>query len=140
MCKLDRAIEKVEEPVKVTCPQDAVTYLRGSHFIGVQDWEQEEFVVLLFNPRGEITYKVFLYRGFQYEIAIQPSEVFKHAVRFNAKGIMIAHNHPSGRVQPSEADLCLTGKLREAAKLLNLDFLDHLILTGEDWVSIAEVM
>ena len=58
--------------------------------------------------------------------------VFQYAIKANASSIILAHNHPSGNLNPSEADLSITKKLNDAAKLLDISLLDHLILTPED--------
>lgn len=60
------------------------------------------------------------------------------ALKVGASGFIVAHNHPSGELKPSEADLSLTKKLKQAGQLLDLHLLDHLILTSEDYISFAD--
>ncbi len=78
--------------------------------------------------------------------AVDPKEVFKAAFRAGADAIIVAHNHPSGNLMPSKADLCLTEELKSRAKWLGLEFIDHIILgssnsaAGFDFVSLAEIM
>jgi DNA repair protein RadC len=59
---------------------------------------------------------------------VHPREVFKEAIRLSASAILVAHNHPSGDPAPSRADIQVTRQLREAAKVIGIDLLDHIIL------------
>ncbi len=71
--------------------------------------------------------------------AVELGEVFHEAFKCNANAIIVAHNHPSGDLTPSKADIVLTEKLREAANLLGVKFLDHIILgDGDAFLSLAE--
>ena len=65
------------------------------------------------------------------EAIVHPREVFKTALLPNASAVILIHNHPSGRTEPSAEDRQLTRKLQEAAKLLEIRVLDHLILSGD---------
>lgn len=58
--------------------------------------------------------------------------IFQYAIKANAHSIILAHNHPSGNLKPSEADLAITNRVNEAAKLLDITLLDHLILSPEE--------
>lgn len=58
-----------------------------------------------------------------------PRIVFQYALKLNASGIILAHNHPSGSLKPSRADISLTDKIRDAGKLLDIDLIDHLIVS-----------
>ena len=58
--------------------------------------------------------------------------VFQYAIKANASSIILAHNHPSGNLKPSDADLIITRKVNDAARLLDIQLLDHLILSPED--------
>ena len=71
--------------------------------------------------------------------AVELGEVFREAFKRNANAIIVAHNHPSGDLTPSKADIAATAKLREAADLLGVKFLDHIILgSGDAFLSLAE--
>ena len=69
---------------------------------------------------------------------VDPKIVFQTALKANASGIIIAHNHPSGSKLPSESDIRLTRKIREAAGFLEITLLDHLIITSEGYYSFAD--
>ena len=77
--------------------------------------------------------------------AVDPKEVFKAAFSAGADAIIVAHNHPSGNLTPSKADLHLTDELKSRAEWLGLEFMDHIILgmsktaTGLDFISLAEL-
>jgi len=62
---------------------------------------------------------------------VHPREVFKPAIIKNACGVIVAHNHPSGGTDPSEADLEVTKRLTDAGKLLGIELLDHIIITPD---------
>ncbi len=63
---------------------------------------------------------------------------FIAAIKPNAYGIILAHNHPSGNLQPSQADIDLTKRMKEGGKLLEIQVLDHVILTSEGYHSLAD--
>ncbi len=66
----------------------------------------------------------------------QPKIVFQFALKLNASAIVLAHNHPSGNLTPSNADESLTQKIKEGGKLLDIQLLDHLILTSDSYGSV----
>ena len=65
--------------------------------------------------------------------------ILQYALKSNASGIIICHNHPSGNVEPSEADLKITSKLKEAASIHDITLLDHLIITKDAYYSLADI-
>lgn len=69
---------------------------------------------------------------------LHPREILKVAILGNASGIILAHNHPSGDPEPSPEDIAITKRLAEACSLMGIDFLDHLILGDERFVSLRE--
>ena len=64
--------------------------------------------------------------------------IFQTAIKGNASGIILAHNHPSGNLSASEADTAITKKIKEAGKLLDITLLDHMIITEESYLSMAD--
>jgi len=75
--------------------------------------------------------------GFAGTVA-DPKKIFKIALENSASGIILCHNHPSGNLKPSDADLILTRKLKEAGAHLDLPILDHLIIGDEKYISFAD--
>ena len=67
-----------------------------------------------------------------------PKLIFAAAIKANACGIILAHNHPSGNLHPSQADIDLTKKMKEGGKLLEIQLLDHVIVTTEGYSSLAD--
>ena len=100
--------------------------------------EQEEFCVLLLNTKNRLIAEVTVSVGSLDRSLAHPREVFREAVRHNAAGILLVHNHPSGDPQPSPEDLQLTQQLRQAGDLLGIELMDHLILGDGHWVSLRE--
>ena len=64
--------------------------------------------------------------------------LFKNAVLLTASGVIVAHNHPSGNLNPSESDVKITKKIKEAGNLLDIQLLDHLIIYDSDYYSFAD--
>lgn len=67
-----------------------------------------------------------------------PKLIFAAAIKANACGIILAHNHPSGNLSPSQADIDLTKRMKEGGKFLEIQVLDHVILTTEGYFSFAD--
>ena len=98
----------------------------------------EEFMVLLLNRANRVMGCLRLSKGGLTGTVVDLRILFGTALKAMASGIIIAHNHPSNSLQPSEADLELTKKIKEAGKLLDINLLDHLILgTDDNYISFA---
>jgi DNA repair protein RadC len=65
--------------------------------------------------------------------------ILQYALKANASGIILCHNHPSGNTEPSESDLRITSKLKDAALVNDINLLDHLIITSEGYYSMADM-
>ena len=98
----------------------------------------EEFMVLCLNRANRILGWAKVSQGGLSGTVADPKLIYQIALKSNASSIIIAHNHPSGNLQPSEADIQLTRKLKEAGTMLDLPVLDHLILTSEGYYSFAD--
>ena len=86
---------------------------------------------------GAATTVAFGGRGVAATIA-DPKLIFGAAIKANACGIIVAHNHPSGNLRPSNSDIDLTKKLKQGGKLLEIDVLDHIIVTKEGYFSMTD--
>lgn len=100
--------------------------------------EQECVMVLTLDGNSQVTSHHMVTMGLANQSMIHPREIFKWAVRWNSVSIIVAHNHPSGNLEPSEADLIATRRLYEAGKLLGIPLLDHLIVSCDGFVSLRE--
>ncbi len=99
---------------------------------------QEEFKVLLMNRSNKVLGIFPLSKGGVSGTFVDPKLVFSVALKCNASAIILAHNHPSGNLSPSENDKGLTKKLISAGKFLDIKVLDHLIMTSEGYFSFAD--
>ena len=90
--------------------------------------EHEEFVVVLLDAQNRLIAVESLFRGSLTQTSVYPREVVKIALRYNAASLMLAHNHPSGCLEPSPSDRTLTRTLRDALALVDVRVLDHFIV------------
>lgn len=102
------------------------------------DLNHEEFWIVLLNRANKITSKHLISKGGQAGTVADPKIIFNTALQNHAAYIMLAHNHPSGNLKPSQADLDLTRKLKAAGQLLDIPILDHLIITDNGFLSFAD--
>lgn len=102
-------------------------------------WQsQERFAVLLLDVKNRLLGTKVITIGTATETLVHPREVFREVVKQGATKLIIAHNHPSGSVEPSPQDLELTERLLQAATLLEIPLLDHVILGNGDHQSLRE--
>lgn len=90
--------------------------------------DREVVALLTLNQRKKPINFSVISMGTLTESPVHPREVFKTAILSNAAGIIIAHNHPSGDVEPSDKDMIITERLQEAGKLLGIELIDHIII------------
>jgi len=123
-----------EEKPKISGSKDVFEMLRPH----LQDIHHEEFWVVLVNRANRVIRKSQISQGGVAGTVADPKIIFKIALEELASGIILAHNHPSGNLTASQADIDLTKKLKEAGKLLEIQVLDHLILAGQKYFSFAD--
>lgn len=99
---------------------------------------QEEFKVLLLNRNHQVLGIYPLSKGGISGTVVDAKLVYSVALKCNASSIIVAHNHPSGNLNPSEADLRLTKKLKQAGNYLDITLLDHLIITKNGYYSFSD--
>ncbi len=100
--------------------------------------EQEEVRTLLLDTRNRVIAAPMIYRGSLNTTSMRVAEVFKDAIRVNSAGLIVAHNHPSGDPAPSAEDVRVTKTLVQAGKLLDIDVLDHIVISQSRYVSLKE--
>jgi DNA repair protein RadC len=93
---LGRFVSMVREQVEATSPQAVADYLLRCVYHPFDEFEQEEVVALLLNARQRITHRVLVGRGTLTSALVRPADLYRTAVRANAAGLILAHNHPSG--------------------------------------------
>jgi DNA repair protein RadC len=102
-------------------------------------WQaQERFAVLLLDVKHRILSSQVVTIGTATETLAHPREIFRESIRQGAARVIIAHNHPSGNLEPSPADIQLTRQLLQAAQILGMPLLDHLILGNGEFASLRE--
>lgn len=126
-------LEAPEKP-KVSSSRDAYEILKSD----LIDIPHEEFWVILLNRANRVIKKIQISQGGVSGTVVDPRIIFKLAVEALASGIIVAHNHPSGNLTASQADILLTQKLKEGGKLLEIQVLDHVIIAGQKYFSFAD--
>jgi len=124
-----------EEPIKkITSSKDAFDYLKP----WMIDLNHEVFFVILLARNNTIIKHELISSGGISGTIVDAKLIFKSAIDNLASGIILAHNHPSGNLKPSEQDISLTKRIKAGAALLDLTILDHLIFTNKDYFSFAD--
>ena len=96
---------------------------------------QESLWLIMLNTQNNIISTIEVSKGKHNSMMIDPKEIFIHLIKNGSPNFIIAHNHPSFTLKPSEEDLIMTRKVLKGSKLLGLQFLDHLIFTDKDFHS-----
>ena len=115
---------------RVKCPLEILPLL--SHY---SDRDQEHFIVITLNGANEVLSKQVVSVGLLNKTLVHPREVFTFAVKDHAVSVILAHNHPSGNVEPSPEDIEVTQNLVKAGKILNISVLDHIIFYTTNYYS-----
>lgn len=97
-------------------------------FTGVHE---ERFYVICLDQQGHVQHTELLYEGTIDEVTIYPRQIVQMVLRYHAYGVMFVHNHPSGQIQPSQADIDATEMIIKALQLISVRVVDHLIFTKE---------
>jgi DNA repair protein RadC len=126
-------LEVMQKP-KITSSHSVYEILKSD----LLDIPHEEFWVLFLNRANRVIKKVRISQGGVSGTVVDPRIIFKLAVEALASGIIVAHNHPSGNLTASQADILLTQKLKEGGKLLEIQVLDHVIIAGQKYFSFAD--
>jgi DNA repair protein RadC len=100
--------------------------------------DHEVFVAILLDAQHRVIACEELFRGTLTQTSVYPREVVKCALRYNAAAVILAHNHPSGVAEPSQADEMLTRSLRSALALVDIQVLDHFVVVADRTMSFAE--
>ncbi len=129
-----RRYAEVVEREKVSSSKDAFEVFLAS----LADKAYEEFWILLLNRANRILKKLNISEGGISGTVADPKKIFKLALDNNASSIILCHNHPSGNIHPSESDVKLTNKLKDAGKMLDLPVIDHIIIGEDNYYSFAD--
>ncbi|ATW46137.1 RadC family protein [Glaesserella parasuis] len=118
----------------VDSPYLAVMYFQSE----LESWEREVFMVIFLDNQNRLIKTEKMFYGTINQASVHPREIIKEALKCNAAAILVAHNHPSGNCNPSEADRFLTRKIEMACDLVDIRFVDHIIVGKGDYFSFEE--
>lgn len=129
-----RAAQEVPERKLISGSSDAYQILK----LHLADLQREEFWALFLNQSNRVIYVSQLTAGGISSSLVDIRLLFKTALEHFATSVIVAHNHPSGNLKPSQDDISITKNIREAGKILNIQLLDHLIITQDSYLSFAD--
>lgn len=102
------------------------------------DYRHEVFMVLFLNQSNKVTFHKIISSGGITGTVADPKIIFREALEHDAVKLVLCHNHPSGELRPSQEDVSLTKRLRDAALLLDMKIIDHLIVSARGYYSFAD--
>lgn len=127
--------EQLREAPALSNPRDSGDYLRAQ----LRHLPYEVFGCLFLDNRHRVLAFEELFRGTINNASVHPREVVRACMRHNASAVILAHNHPSGIAEPSEADRTITRELKDALQLIDVRVLDHLVIGRGEPVSMASL-
>jgi DNA repair protein RadC len=129
-----RKLTEVPEVTQIKCSKDVADIFQPI----LSDLVHEEFWILFLNRSNKVINRMKLSQGGISGTVTDVRIVMKKAIEFLASGIIVCHNHPSGNLNPSESDTKITQKIKEAGSLMDIQLLDHLIISEKDYYSFAD--
>ncbi|MFY9994292.1 MAG: DNA repair protein RadC [Leclercia sp.] len=100
--------------------------------------EREIFMVIFLDNQNRVLKHSRLFSGTLSHVEVHPREIVREAIKVNAAGVILAHNHPSGRAEPSKADRDVTERIVKCCKFMDIRVIDHLVIGRGEYVSFAE--
>lgn len=100
--------------------------------------EREIFVVMFLDNQNRLIKHQEMFQGTVNSVEVHPREIVREALKINAAAVILAHNHPSGKAEPSRADRIVTDRVVKACSFLDIQVLDHLVIGAGECVSFAE--
>ena len=126
--------EKAKEKPQITCTSELLNYCK-TYMGGLKD---EQFCVIYLNAQNRITEIEAIEEGIVNQAVVYPRKVLENALKQKASAIILVHNHPSGHVRPSDADIRLTKTIQETARILDIIVHDHVIIGENRFFSFRE--
>ena len=108
-----------------------------AHTVEMRNFTKEHLRGLYLNTHYQLVHDETISIGTVDANIVHPREVFRPALAYAAAAVILVHNHPSGNVTPSDADIVITKQLREAGKLIGIDLIDHVVVTADTFFSIG---
>jgi DNA repair protein RadC len=129
-----RKLAEIPEVPQIKCSKDVADIFQPL----LSDLAHEEFWILYLNRSNKVIDRIKLSQGGISGTVTDVRIVMKRAIECLASGIIVCHNHPSGNLNPSESDSKITQKIKEAGNLMDIQLLDHLIISDKDYYSFAD--
>jgi DNA repair protein RadC len=129
-----RKLAEVPDVLQIKCSKDVADIFQPI----MSDLLHEEFWILFLNRSNKVISRMKLSQGGISGTVTDVRLVMKKAIEYLASGIVVCHNHPSGNLNPSESDSKITQKIKEAGNLLDIQLLDHLIISDKEYYSFAD--
>ncbi len=131
--ELFRRIFMESEELKIRRPEDIYTLVYD-----IKDKKQEHFILFTLDGSNRVIKRRILFIGTLTHSIVHPREIFAHALNDRAASIIIVHNHPSGNLEPSEDDLRITERIKEAGEIMGIELLDHIIISKKGFKSLFQ--
>lgn len=128
-----RKEQEIPKPVKVHCSLDSYNLLSE-----IGEYEIEEFWIILLNRANIVLDKIKISQGGTSGTVIDTKIIGRHVINKLAHSVILVHNHPSGNLKPSEADIRITERIKHAMLLFEVNVLDHIIITNGSYYSFAD--
>jgi DNA repair protein RadC len=129
-----RKLAEVPDMIQIKCSKDVSDIFQPL----LSDLSHEEFWILFLNRSNKVISRMKLSQGGVSGTVTDVRMVMKKAIEFLASGIIVCHNHPSGNLNPSESDTKITHKIKEAGNIMDIQLLDHLIISEKEYYSFAD--
>ena len=129
-----RKLSEIPDVTQIKCSKDVADIFQPL----LSDISHEEFWILFLNRSNKVINNMKLSQGGISGTVTDVRIVMKKAIEYLASGIIVCHNHPSGNLNPSESDTKITQKIKEAGALMDIQLLDHLIISDKDYYSFAD--
>lgn len=131
--ELGRRLLQDKKSALILSPKDAWEELKD-----IRGHKKEHFVIFFLDTRNQEIKREIISVGTLNASLVHPREVFEPAIKHLASYVIVAHNHPSGNTEPSDEDVALTKRLREAGDLLGIELLDHVVVSHSGFTSFKE--
>jgi len=123
----------LKDSIRITGPKSVLPLISS-----IADKQQEHFVCISLNGANEVIENRTVTVGLLNKSQVHPREVFADVITDRAAGVILAHNHPSGELKPSDSDLKIQEQLAEAGKILGIKILDHIIISKNGYYSFQD--
>jgi DNA repair protein RadC len=138
--RVERAVraKHEQEPIRIRSSADALAFCRRRFGQLAAEAKQEHFQVVCLDTKHQVINVHTISVGLLNQSLVAPREVFRPAIRDAANAVILSHNHPSGDPTPSREDIAITRRLEEAAQMIGISLLDHIIVARHGCISLRE--